>query len=28
LGSLLTTGVESFIEASAEGFAKGLTTVK
>lgn len=28
LGGLLKTGVESFIKASAEGFAKGLTAVK
>lgn len=28
LGGLLKTGVESFIKASAEGFAKGLTGVK
>ncbi len=28
LGGLLKTGVESFIKASAEGFAKGLTGIK
>jgi hypothetical protein len=28
LGSLLKTGVEPFIKASAEGYAKGLAGVK